>query len=117
MEAEALPGATAEAPVAPALELAVEADPMGDAIDAEAPVADAHEAEPHEEDASDEDEDDSDDESEDDDESDEDEDEDDDSEGEDGEREQKIAQVGAATPWPRYPIARAPTAGTTRSRR
>ena len=91
-------GATADAPVTPAAELALEAEPMGESAAAES-AADAgtpaeSEDETDEDDDSDEDDDDSDDESEDDD-SDEDEDEDDEeTEGEDGEREQKIAQIG-----------------------
>ncbi|KQO71469.1 ribonuclease E/G [Methylobacterium sp. Leaf88] len=95
-------GATAEAPVEPAAELALEAAPMGEAdSDIAAPAAGTtSEEEPDEDDADESDEDseddDSDDESEDDDDdSDEDDDEDDEeSEGEDGERPQKIAQVG-----------------------
>lgn len=100
-------GATAEAPVEPAAELALEAAPMGDAVasEADAEVAapatetvsdDESDADDADEGDEDSDDDESDDESEDDDDdSDEDEDEDDEeSDGEDGERPQKIAQVG-----------------------
>ncbi|MGU3359577.1 Rne/Rng family ribonuclease [Methylobacterium sp. M6A4_1b] len=96
-----LPGATAEAPVEPASELALEAAPMGEAVASEAPVAEPASDDESDEDDLDEgdedsDEDESDDESEDDDDDSDEDDEDDDeeSEGEDGERPQKIAQVG-----------------------
>ncbi|MCJ2047572.1 Rne/Rng family ribonuclease [Methylobacterium sp. J-078] len=108
-EAEAKPtedgvleGATAEKPVAPAAELALEAAPMGDAVAEETPNAEEAEApatsedESDADDDSDEDDDDSDDESEedDDDDSDDEDEDDEEGEGEDGERRQKIAQVG-----------------------
>ncbi|POR43676.1 ribonuclease E/G [Methylobacterium sp. V23] len=96
-------GATAEAPVEPAAELALEAAPMGEAVASQddAPGTETTSEDESEEDDADEsdedsEDDDSDDESEeDDDDSDEDDEEDDEeSEGEDGERPQKIAQVG-----------------------
>ncbi|MFD1279514.1 Rne/Rng family ribonuclease, partial [Methylobacterium goesingense] len=95
-----LEGATAETPVAPAAELALEAAPMGEAVAEEAPDADEAEApaasedESDADDDSDEDDDDSDDESEEDDDDDSDDEDEDEEEGEDGERRQKIAQVG-----------------------
>lgn len=96
-DGDAAEGATAEAPISPAAEIALEAAPMGEAV---SEVDTASDDESDDDDDSDEDDDDSDDESEDDDDSDEDDESDDDDsddegeEGEDGEREQKIAQVG-----------------------